>query len=105
MEGTMLELLEDCRQKELYCMHNDVDDLIEHTLIDSSPKFDYLLEEFSGELAHTDPVPLRIEEADFDLEEEIRLGLAGNKERGVQCLGLCTQLVLGSYKGDCKIRP
>nr|GEX32940.1 hypothetical protein [Tanacetum cinerariifolium] len=43
------------------------------TLIDSSPKFDYLLEEFSGELAHIDPIPLRIMEADFDLEEEIRL--------------------------------
>nr|GEV78249.1 uncharacterized mitochondrial protein AtMg00810-like [Tanacetum cinerariifolium] len=45
----------------------------EYTLIDSSPKFDYLLEEFSGELAHIDPIPLRIKEADFDLEEEIRL--------------------------------
>nr|GFC54400.1 hypothetical protein [Tanacetum cinerariifolium] len=29
MEDTMLELLEVCQQKELYCMHNDVDDLIE----------------------------------------------------------------------------
>ncbi|GJR24557.1 hypothetical protein Tco_0973084 [Tanacetum coccineum] len=42
-------------------------------LIDSSPKFDYLLEEFSGELAHIDPIPPGIEKADFDLEEEIRL--------------------------------
>nr|GEV27255.1 hypothetical protein [Tanacetum cinerariifolium] len=42
-------------------------------LIDSSPKFDYLLEEFSGELTHIDPIPPGIEEADFDLEEEIRL--------------------------------
>ncbi|GKE33965.1 hypothetical protein Tco_1453287 [Tanacetum coccineum] len=42
-------------------------------LIDSSPKFNYLLEEFSGELAHIDPIPLGIEKADFDLEEEIRL--------------------------------
>nr|GFA47431.1 hypothetical protein [Tanacetum cinerariifolium] len=32
MEDTMLELLEVCRQKELYCMHNDVDDLIESAL-------------------------------------------------------------------------
>nr|GEU73921.1 hypothetical protein [Tanacetum cinerariifolium] len=32
MEETMLELLEDCRQKELYCMHNDVEDLIESAL-------------------------------------------------------------------------
>ncbi|GKF19275.1 hypothetical protein Tco_0067913, partial [Tanacetum coccineum] len=38
------------------------------TLFDSSPKFDYLLE-----LAHIDPIPSGIEEADFDLEEEIRL--------------------------------
>ncbi|GKC18706.1 hypothetical protein Tco_1020856 [Tanacetum coccineum] len=43
------------------------------TLVDSSPKFDYLLEEFSSELAHIDPIPPRIEEANFDLEEEIRL--------------------------------
>ncbi|GJU77865.1 hypothetical protein Tco_1274935 [Tanacetum coccineum] len=43
------------------------------TLIDSSPKFDYLLEEFSGELAHIDPNPPGIEKADFDLEEEIRI--------------------------------
>ncbi|GJZ66403.1 hypothetical protein Tco_0623099 [Tanacetum coccineum] len=42
-------------------------------LIDSSPKFDYLLEEFSGELAHIDPIPPGIKKADFDLEEEIRL--------------------------------
>nr|GEW60372.1 hypothetical protein [Tanacetum cinerariifolium] len=42
-------------------------------LIDSSPKFDYLLKEFSGELAHIDLTLPRIKEADFDLEEEIRL--------------------------------
>nr|GEU36969.1 hypothetical protein [Tanacetum cinerariifolium] len=42
-------------------------------LIDSSLKFDYLLKELSGELAHIDPIPSGIEEADFDLEEEIRL--------------------------------
>ncbi|GJR11654.1 hypothetical protein Tco_0794306 [Tanacetum coccineum] len=41
------------------------------TLIDSSPKIDCLLEEFSGELAHIDPIQPRIENADFDLEEEI----------------------------------
>nr|GEU88293.1 hypothetical protein [Tanacetum cinerariifolium] len=29
MEDTMLELVEVCRQKEFYCMHNNVDDLIE----------------------------------------------------------------------------
>nr|GEX09473.1 hypothetical protein [Tanacetum cinerariifolium] len=32
MEDTMLELIEVCRQKEFYCMHNDVDDLIESDL-------------------------------------------------------------------------
>nr|GEY31551.1 reverse transcriptase domain-containing protein [Tanacetum cinerariifolium] len=42
--------------------------LNQDTLIDSSPKFDYLLE-----LAHIDPIPPRIEESDFDIEEEIRL--------------------------------
>ncbi|GJX25795.1 hypothetical protein Tco_0232091 [Tanacetum coccineum] len=43
------------------------------TLIDSSPKFDYLLEEFSGELARIDLIPPGIEKVDFDLEEGIRL--------------------------------
>nr|GEW87060.1 hypothetical protein [Tanacetum cinerariifolium] len=43
------------------------------TLIDSSSKFDYLLEEFSSELAHIDLIPPGIKEADFDLEEEICL--------------------------------
>nr|GEY12732.1 hypothetical protein [Tanacetum cinerariifolium] len=43
------------------------------TLIDSSPKFDYFIEEFYGELTHIDPNLPRIKEADFDLEEEIRL--------------------------------
>nr|GFB22240.1 putative reverse transcriptase domain-containing protein [Tanacetum cinerariifolium] len=33
----------------------------------------WLQEEFSGELAHIDPIPPGIEEADFDLEEEICL--------------------------------
>nr|GEY72553.1 hypothetical protein [Tanacetum cinerariifolium] len=32
MENTMLELVEVCRQKELYCMHDNVDDLIEGAL-------------------------------------------------------------------------
>ncbi|GKD60594.1 hypothetical protein Tco_1298103, partial [Tanacetum coccineum] len=41
-------------------------------LIDSSPKFDYLLEEFFGELTHIDPIPPGIEKADFNLEEKTR---------------------------------
>ncbi|GKF03820.1 hypothetical protein Tco_0034488, partial [Tanacetum coccineum] len=36
-------------------------------------KFDYLLEEFSCELAHIDPIPPRIVDTDFEPEEEIRL--------------------------------
>ncbi|GJW86801.1 hypothetical protein Tco_0162141 [Tanacetum coccineum] len=43
------------------------------TLIISSPKFDSLLEEFSGELAHTDLIPPGINEGGFDPEEDIRL--------------------------------
>ncbi|GKC20067.1 hypothetical protein Tco_1022217, partial [Tanacetum coccineum] len=39
----------------------------------SSPKFDSLLEEFSGELAHYNLISPEIDEADFDPEEEIRL--------------------------------
>ncbi|GKE42806.1 hypothetical protein Tco_1470090, partial [Tanacetum coccineum] len=42
-------------------------------LIVSSPKFDSLLEEFSGELAHIDLIPPGINEADFDPKEEIHL--------------------------------
>nr|GEZ92921.1 hypothetical protein [Tanacetum cinerariifolium] len=56
---------------------NAESDLIESllnrdTLIDSSPKFDFFLKEFSGELAHINPILPEIKEADFDLEEEIR---------------------------------
>ncbi|GJV71062.1 hypothetical protein Tco_1491057 [Tanacetum coccineum] len=47
--------------------------LNQDTLIDSSPKFDFLFEEFSGELAHIDLIPPKIEKAGFDIEEEIRL--------------------------------
>ncbi|GJW80795.1 hypothetical protein Tco_0144770 [Tanacetum coccineum] len=42
-------------------------------LIDSSPKFDYLLEEFSGELAHIDPIPPGIVDTELEPEEEICL--------------------------------
>ncbi|GKC62839.1 hypothetical protein Tco_1095437 [Tanacetum coccineum] len=57
---------------------NAESDLIESLLnrdtsIVSSPKFDSLLEEFSGELAHIDLNSPKIVEADFDAEEEIRL--------------------------------
>ncbi|GKC63528.1 hypothetical protein Tco_1096126 [Tanacetum coccineum] len=49
-------------------------DLVESLLnrdisIVSSPKFDSLLEEFSGELAHIDLISPEIDESDFDPEE------------------------------------
>nr|GEV49837.1 reverse transcriptase domain-containing protein [Tanacetum cinerariifolium] len=43
------------------------------TLMASYPKFDSLLEEFSGELAHTDLIPPGIDKVDYDPEEEVRL--------------------------------
>nr|GEV83510.1 zinc finger, CCHC-type [Tanacetum cinerariifolium] len=43
------------------------------TLMASSPKFDSLLKEFSGELAHTDLIPPGINEANCDSEEDIHL--------------------------------
>nr|GEW84009.1 hypothetical protein [Tanacetum cinerariifolium] len=43
------------------------------TLIASSPKFDSLLEEFSGELAHTNLIPPGINEANYDPKEDIHL--------------------------------
>ncbi|GJV77530.1 zinc finger, CCHC-type containing protein [Tanacetum coccineum] len=57
---------------------NAESDLIESllnrdTLIISSPKFDSLLEEFFGKLAHIDLIPPGTNEVDFDPEEEIRL--------------------------------
>nr|GEU68372.1 hypothetical protein [Tanacetum cinerariifolium] len=47
--------------------------LNQDTLIISSPKYDSLLEEFSGEFAHIDLIPPGINEADFDHEEDIHL--------------------------------
>ncbi|GJT57712.1 hypothetical protein Tco_0992766 [Tanacetum coccineum] len=52
---------------------NPLFDADDDTLIVSSPKFDSLLEEFSGKLAHIDLISPEIDEADFDSEEEIRL--------------------------------
>ncbi|GJX58032.1 hypothetical protein Tco_0289422 [Tanacetum coccineum] len=43
------------------------------TSIVSSPKFDSLLEEFFGELAHINLIPPGIDETDFDPEEDICL--------------------------------
>ncbi|GKB56939.1 hypothetical protein Tco_0913125 [Tanacetum coccineum] len=57
---------------------NAESDLIESllnrdTLIISSPKFDSLLEEFSGELAYINLIPPGINEADFDHKEDNHL--------------------------------
>ncbi|GJY01072.1 hypothetical protein Tco_0359224 [Tanacetum coccineum] len=57
---------------------NAESDLIESLLnrdisIVSSPKFDSLLKEFFGELAHIDLIPPGINETDFDPEEDIHL--------------------------------
>ncbi|GJR78837.1 hypothetical protein Tco_0149622 [Tanacetum coccineum] len=49
-----------------------ISDKIDASII-SSLKINSLLEQFSGKLAHIDPIPPGIEKADFDLEEEIRL--------------------------------
>ncbi|GJT48941.1 hypothetical protein Tco_0975098 [Tanacetum coccineum] len=49
-----------------------ISDKVDASII-SSPKIDSLLEQFSDKLAHNDPIPSGIEEADFDLEEAIRL--------------------------------
>ncbi|GJV47172.1 putative reverse transcriptase domain-containing protein [Tanacetum coccineum] len=60
---------------------NAESDLIESLLnrdtsIVSSPKFDSLLKEFSGELAHIDLISPEIDEADFDPEDEIHLSFS-----------------------------
>nr|GEY48098.1 hypothetical protein [Tanacetum cinerariifolium] len=54
------------------------------TLIDSSPKFDYILKEFSGKLAHIDPIPPRIEEADFQLLYQSQVKGTLNKKNTTQ---------------------
>nr|GEU55676.1 hypothetical protein [Tanacetum cinerariifolium] len=43
------------------------------TLMASTPNIDSLLENFSGELAHTDLIPPGIDEAKYDHEEDIHL--------------------------------
>ncbi|GKC79373.1 hypothetical protein Tco_1130147 [Tanacetum coccineum] len=62
---------------DLHCFNaesNLIESLLNRdTLIDSSPKFDYLLEEFFGELAHSDPIPPGVVDTDSEPEEEIRL--------------------------------
>ncbi|GJT00815.1 hypothetical protein Tco_0821984 [Tanacetum coccineum] len=53
---------------------NLIESLLNRDIINySSTKFDFLLEEFSGELAHIDPIPPRIVDTDLEPKEEIRL--------------------------------
>nr|GEU66669.1 hypothetical protein [Tanacetum cinerariifolium] len=68
IQELMCKLLEDVRNinEVLSEFNNSLS--WDHTLIDSSPKFDYLLER-----AHINSIPPGIEEAGFDLEEEICL--------------------------------
>nr|GEV03771.1 hypothetical protein [Tanacetum cinerariifolium] len=61
---------EDIPMKNFKIFSNPLFDLDEEII---STEIDSLLEEFSGELAHIDLIPPRINEADFDPEEEIRL--------------------------------
>ncbi|GJX13074.1 hypothetical protein Tco_0204832 [Tanacetum coccineum] len=91
--NTLFEFDEEIISSKINPLYNEIDlipqgndndhfnaesDLIESllnqdTLMVSSLKIDSLLEEFSGELAHIDLIPLGIDEADFDPEEDIRL--------------------------------
>nr|GEW83217.1 hypothetical protein [Tanacetum cinerariifolium] len=66
------EISSDKLESHCFNVESDlVESLLNHdTFIDSSSKIDFLLEEFSGELAHINP---EIKEADFDFEEEIHL--------------------------------
>nr|GEV39337.1 hypothetical protein [Tanacetum cinerariifolium] len=79
MEDEHLDTISETESDEEYeSSVEDQSDLIESlhnrdTSIVSSPKFDSLLEEFSGELAHINLISPEIDEADFDPEEEIRL--------------------------------
>ncbi|GJY99853.1 hypothetical protein Tco_0517283 [Tanacetum coccineum] len=61
--------------EDLVLIPSESDDLSDNknTSIVYSPKIDSLLEEFAGELAHIDLLPPKINEADFDPEEDIRL--------------------------------
>nr|GEZ34030.1 hypothetical protein [Tanacetum cinerariifolium] len=63
------------------------------TLMASSPKFDSPLEEFSGELSHTDLIPSGINEANCDPEEDIHL----------QYLDKINSLINSEYCNEIKI--
>ncbi|GKE53623.1 hypothetical protein Tco_1488779, partial [Tanacetum coccineum] len=50
-----------------------IESLLNKNTVITSPKIDFLLEEFAGELALTNPIPPRIVETNFDPKEDIRL--------------------------------
>ncbi|GKE56076.1 hypothetical protein Tco_1495261, partial [Tanacetum coccineum] len=50
-----------------------IESLLNKDIVITSPKIDFLLEEFVGELALINPIPPRIAETNFDPKEDIRL--------------------------------
>ncbi|GJR95841.1 hypothetical protein Tco_0268015 [Tanacetum coccineum] len=63
-----------CDKNHFYAKYDLLESLLNRdTSIVYSPKIDSLLEEFTGELAPINPIPLGIHEADFDPEGDIRL--------------------------------
>ncbi|GKE26480.1 hypothetical protein Tco_1441864, partial [Tanacetum coccineum] len=63
-----------CDKNHFYAEYDLLESLLNRdTSIVYSPKIDSLLEEFTGELAPINPIPLGIHEADFNPEGDIRL--------------------------------
>ncbi|GKF48472.1 hypothetical protein Tco_0141723, partial [Tanacetum coccineum] len=61
-----------CDKKHFDAKSDLRESLLNHdTLIVYSLKIDLLLEKFAGELAHINPIPPGIHEADFDPKEDI----------------------------------
>nr|GEV95760.1 hypothetical protein [Tanacetum cinerariifolium] len=52
---------------------NLIESLLKKDTVITSPKIDFLLEEFVGELTLINPIPLGIPETNFDPKEDIRL--------------------------------
>ncbi|GKB83713.1 hypothetical protein Tco_0950608, partial [Tanacetum coccineum] len=50
-----------------------IESLLNKNIVITSPKIDFLLEEFAGELALINPIPPRIAEINFDPKDDIRL--------------------------------
>nr|GFC06890.1 hypothetical protein [Tanacetum cinerariifolium] len=71
-----LSIISETKSDEV--IKSSVEDLVpipsesEDTSIVYSPKIDSLLEEFTGELGHIDPIPPGIDETDSDPKDDIR---------------------------------